>query len=87
MHLDVTAQDDTWWATNGYAPNVGNTYVNQNPRYVNEELQRVKEDLSKNPPVYWYYYRTNGWSVGASDYARGLLQSVLSRRSDGFTNP
>ena len=85
--LDVTAQNDAWWAANGYAPNVSNTYVNQNPRYVNEELQRIPDQLGKSPPVYWYYYRTNGWSVGASDYARGLLQSVLSRRSDGFTNP
>lgn len=85
--LDVSAQNDAWWAANGYTPYVGNSYVNQNPRYANEVLQQVPDQLGKQPPVYWYYYRTNGWSVGASDYARGLLQSVLSRRSDGFTNP
>jgi type IV pilus assembly protein PilX len=85
--LDVAAQNDTWWLANGYTANVGNTYVNQNPRYVDEHLQRVQEDLSKTPPVYRHFYRTTGWSVGASDYARGLFQSVFSRRSDEFPNP
>ena len=85
--LDVTAQNDTWWAANGYTANVGNSYVNQNPRYVDEYLQRVNDNLGKYPPTYRYFYRTTGWSVGASDYARGLFQSVFSRRSDEFPNP
>jgi len=85
--LVVTAQNDAWWLANGYAPNIGNTYVSQNPRYVNEQLQRHNEELSRNPPAYRYYYRTTGWSVGASDFARGLLQSVVQRHQDGFPNP
>lgn len=86
--LDVAAQSDTWWATNGYTSNVSNTYVSQNPRYVNEHLQRVSEgSLADNKKVFRHYYRTNGWSVGASDYARGLFRSVYSRRSDEFLNP
>lgn len=86
--LDVAAQNDAWWAANGYTSNVSNAYVNQNPRYVNEHLQRVSEgSLADNKKVFRHYYRTNGWSVGASDYARGLFRSVYSRRSDEFLNP
>jgi type IV pilus assembly protein PilX len=85
--LDVAAQDDTWWVANGYTSNVSNTYVNQNPRYVDEHIQRVTiSSLSDKPPVYRHFYRANGWSVGASDYARGLFQSIFSRRSDEFPN-
>jgi type IV pilus assembly protein PilX len=84
----IATQNDSWWAANGYASNVANTFVYQNPRYVDEHLQRVPiGSLSERPQVYRHFYRTNGWSVGASDYARGLFQSVFSRRSDEFPNP
>ena len=83
---DVTAQSDSWWTANGFASNVSNTYVSQNPRYVDEYLQRVPLCLDCKPKIYRYFYRTSGWSVGASDYARGLFQSTFSRRSDEFQN-
>jgi len=86
--LNIENQNDAWWAANGYAANVGNTYVNQNPRYVDEHLQRVTiSSLGETPVIYRHYYRATGWSVGASDYARGLFQSVFSRRKDEFPNP
>ena len=83
---DVMTQTDSWWGTWGYTSSVSNTYVNQNPRYVDEYIQRVPLCLDCNPKIYRYFYRTNGWSVGASDYARGLFQSTFSRRSDEFQN-
>lgn len=84
---NITTQSDSWWVSNGYLSNVSNTFVSQNPRYVVEHLQQVQEDLTKTPKIYRHYYRINGWSVGASEYARGLFQSVFSRRSDEFRNP
>lgn len=84
---NIAIQSDSWWASNGYVSTVSNTFVSQEPRYVIEHLQQVQEDLTKTPKVYRHYYRINGWSVGASEYARGLFQSVFSRRSDEFQNP
>jgi len=83
---DVTQQSDSWWSTNGYTANVANIYANQNPRYVDELLQRVAACLDCNPKVYRYFFRTNGWSVGFSNFARGLYQSTYSRTSDEFQN-
>jgi type IV pilus assembly protein PilX len=84
---DVTQQSDSWWSTNGYAANVSNSYVNQNPRYVDELLQRVQTScLSCSPKVYRYYFRTSGWSVGFSSFAHGLFQTTFSRTSDEFQN-
>lgn len=84
--LSIAAQTDSWWGSNGYVSNVANTFVNQEPRYVVEHLQAVILDASKTPKDYRHFYRVSGWSVGASDYARGLFQSVFSRRSDEFPN-
>lgn len=84
---NVASQTDSWWAGNGYVSNVANTFVSQEPRYVVEHLQAVVLDFSKTPKEYRHFYRVTGWSVGASEYARGLFQSVFSRRSDEFQNP
>lgn len=87
---DVTSATDSWWSGNGYLSTLSNTYVSQEPRYVVEQLQKVAIDgpglIPGTPRKYRYYYRATGWSVGASDYARGLFQSVFSRRSDEFPN-
>lgn len=83
---NIANQTDSWWAGNGYASNVANTFVSQEPRYVVEHLQAVVLDFSKTPKEYRHFYRVSGWSVGASEYARGLFQSVFSRRSDEFQN-
>lgn len=81
---NIANQTDSWWTGNGYVSNVANTFVSQEPRYVVEHLQAVVLDFSKTPKEYRHFYRVTGWSVGASEYARGLFQSVFSRRSDEF---
>ena len=76
--------DDTWWTANGYTSTVATNYVLQEPRYVVERIQQVPLDPSSGKKIYRYYYRTTGWSVGASDYSRGILQDIFSKRSDTY---
>lgn len=85
---NVATQPDSWWSTNGFTANssVAISDVSQEPRYVDEFVQRVPACLDCSPKIYRFYYRTSSWSVGASDYARGLFQSTFSRRSDEFQN-
>lgn len=86
--LPVTVNaNDVWWQTNGIDSGSSVDYVLQKPRYVVEMIQKVSPDAEIGKlRVDTYYFRTTGWSVGASDYARGLFQSVFTRRSDTFTN-
>lgn len=81
---DIATATDSWWTTNGYTSTLSNGQTSQEPRYVVELIQKVKICLDCNPPVYRYYYRTTGWSVGATDYARALLQSVFTKKSDDY---
>lgn len=75
---------DTWWSSNGNTSAVTTNYVLQEPRYVVERIQKVALDPSAGKKVYRYYFRTTGWSVGASDYSRGLFQDIFSKRSDTY---
>jgi type IV pilus assembly protein PilX len=88
--LAIETQSDGWWTSNGFdspsALNASDMNVSQAPRYVDAYLQRVPLCLDCNPKIYRYYYRTNGWSVGFTSNAPGLLQSTFSRRSDEFQN-
>ncbi len=81
---DVTAAADSWWTANGFASTLSNGKTAQEPRYVVEYIQRVPVCLDCKPKIYRYYYRTTGWSVGATDYARGLIQSVFTKKTDDY---
>ena len=78
---------DSWWGSNGFLAAVTNSYVSQPPRYVVEFTQRVEEPLGQSPKKYRYYYRTTGWSVGFTDSAKALLQSVFSKKTDDYSTP
>jgi type IV pilus assembly protein PilX len=87
LPTDLTSQsatNDIWWVTNGFTSNVSNGHVSQEPRYVETFSQRVQTDLGSAKPKYRYFYRTIGWSVGATNFAKGLFESTFSRRSDEF---
>ena len=75
---------DTWWTTNGYTSTVATNYVLQEPRYVVERIQQVQLDPGAGKKIYRYYFRTTGRSVGASDFSRGILQDIFSKRSDTY---
>ena len=83
--------DDSWWSGNGLVSSVPtNTsfgYVAQEPRYVMEKIRQVEDvaELGK-PKKYTFYFRTTGWAVGASEYARNLVQSIFTKRSDTYQN-
>jgi type IV pilus assembly protein PilX len=81
---NVATKDDNWWATNGLTSALTNDHTSQEPRYVVELIQRVKGDLTSNPPIYKYYFRTTGWASGYTNYAQSMLQSVFSKRSDEY---
>lgn len=80
---------DVWWTTNGIVSGVANTHTAQEPRFVVENIQKVPIDaeIGHKKKVETFYFRTTGWSVGVSDYARGLFQGYFSKRSDTYVNP
>lgn len=84
---NVAAATDSWWSSNGFTSAVTNGNTSQQPRYVVEWIQRVEEPLGQNPKKFRYYYRTTGWSVGFTDSARALLQSVFSKKTDDYSTP
>ena len=83
---------DSWWQNTANAQTpaqasgvaIGLTY--QEPRFVVERIQQapINAEIGKGKKVYRYYYRTTGWSVGATDFARGITQDVFSKRSDTY---
>ena len=81
---DVTSQIDSWWASNGFAPALTISQTSQTPRYVAEWLQDVPDSPAKSTGYERgkeaNYYRVNGWSTGATDAARGLLQNTYRKR-------
>ena len=87
----ITATDG-WWQTaaNAQTPAqasgvaIGLTY--QEPRFVVERIQQapINAEIGKGKKVYRYYYRTTGWSVGATNSSRGITQDVFSKRSDTY---
>jgi len=86
---DPTAASDSWWGSNGFLSTKANSYLAQEPRYVVEFLQSVPSSPQvtlSGPKKYVLYYRVTGWSVGASNFARGSFQSLFTRKSDEFAN-
>jgi len=81
---DIVGANDAWWTANGYTSTLSNGYTSQEPRYVVELTQRVPLCLGCVPKVYRNFYRVSGWSVGATNYARGLFQSVFTKKSDEY---
>ena len=79
---DVITANETWWSTNGFLASISTGQTSQEPRYVVEFIQRVEDPLGSKK--YMYYYRTTGWSVGFTNSARGLLQSVFSKKTDDY---
>lgn len=81
---------DTWWlsSTNTQASSVAIGLTYQEPRFAVERIQQapVNAEIGKDKKVYRYYYRTTGWSVGATDFARDITQDVFSKRSDTYQN-
>lgn len=81
---------DTWWLNPTYAftSSVATGQTFQEPRFVVERIQQapINAEIGKGKKVYRYYYRTTGWSVGATDFARGITQDVFSKRSDTYQN-
>jgi len=77
-----------WWTASGNLSGVGTTHTSQEPRFVVERIQQapITAEIGKGKKVYRFYYRTTGWSVGATDLSRGLIQDVFSKRSDTYTN-
>jgi len=80
---------DAWWTSVGFLSGVANTHTSQEPRFVVEMIQEVRTTSAEIGPktVKRLYFRTTGWSVGVSDYSRGLFQSVFSKKSDTYVNP
>ena len=81
------AATDSWWSGNGIASSETHP-TSQEPRFVVERIQQapITAEIGKSKKVYRFYYRTTGWSVGATDSSRGLIQDVFSKRSDTYTN-
>lgn len=90
----IDAQLDSWWTAGTVAYNssgLGAAYpineVAAQPRYFIELTQEVgpptKElgygDVGGKP---MYYFTISGWSYGATQYARALLQDTYRRRFD-----
>ena len=79
---------DSWWQTAANAQTssvaIGLTY--QEPRFAVERIQQapINAEIGKGKKVYRYYYRTTGWSVGATNSSRGITQDVFSKRSDTY---
>ena len=84
---DLATATDSWWSSNGFLSAVANNNISQQPRYVVEWIQRVEEPLGQSPKKFRYYYQTTGWSVGFTDSARALLQSVFSKKTDDYSTP
>jgi type IV pilus assembly protein PilX len=84
-----TTATDVWWTTNGALSSVANTHTAQEPRFVVEKIQNapIDAEIGHKKKVETFYFRTTGWSVGVSDYARGLFQGYFSKRSDTYVNP
>lgn len=84
-----TTATDAWWTANGNVSGVANTHTAQEPRFVVENIQRVpiNHEIGHKKKDEWIYFRTTGWSVGVSDYARGLFQGIYFKRSDSYVNP
>jgi len=80
---------DSWWTAFGFVSGVLNTHASQEPRFVVEKIQNVpiNAEIGHKKKVETFYFRTTGWSVGVSDYSRGLIQNVFSKRSDTYVNP
>lgn len=78
--------NDSWWTTFGISSNLPNNFTYQEPLYVVELVQEASPtaEIGHTKKQTRYYYRTTGWSVGATDYTRGLIQDVFSRRSDTY---
>ena len=78
---------DSWWLTLANALPSSETHpTSQEPRYVVERIQQapITAEIGKGKKVYRFYYRTTGWSVGATDLSKGLIQDVFSKRSDTY---
>jgi type IV pilus assembly protein PilX len=80
---------DNWWTSVGFLSGVANTRTAQEPRFVVERIQRapLNAEIGHKKKVEKFYFRTTGWSVGATDYSGGLVQGVFSKRSDTYVNP
>lgn len=84
--------DDNWWLSTSPIHSftssvaIGQTY--QEPRFVVERMQQAPTtaEIGKGKKVYRFYYRTTGWSVGATDSSRSIVQDVFSKRSDTYQN-
>jgi type IV pilus assembly protein PilX len=84
---DVATQSDGWWSGAGFLPTLLYGYASQEPRYVLEQIEAVPDSpglTPGQPKKYRYYYQISGWSTGSSNFARGLFQSVFSKRSDEY---
>lgn len=81
---------DSWWltATNAFTSSVAIGQTFQEPRFVVERIQQAPTiaEIGKGKKVYRFYYRTTGWSVGATDSSRSIVQDVFSKRSDTYQN-
>ena len=80
--------NDLWWTNVGLLSGVYNTHTSQEPRFVVERIQKapIDAEIGHKKKVEKYYFRTTGWSVGATDYSGGLIQGVFSKRSDTYAN-
>ena len=81
---------ETWWLNPAFAftSSVATGLTFQEPRFAVERIQQapVTAEIGKNKKVYRFYYRTTGWSVGATNYSQGITQDVFSKRSDTYQN-
>ena len=89
----VDAQTDSWWTTRtvdytslGLGAAHPITEVAAPPRYVIQFLQDVPDspakDLTYTKDKSMYYYMISGWSYGATQSARALLQDTFRKRFD-----
>jgi len=89
----IDAQTDSWWTTSAVAYDSlapGLIYpineVAQQPRYIIEFLQEVPDspakDITYTSNKSMYYYTISGWSYGATQSARALLQGTFRKRFD-----
>jgi type IV pilus assembly protein PilX len=89
----IDAQTDSWWTSSAVAYDslgLGATYpisqVAAQPRYIIEFLQDVPDspakDLTYTKQKSMYYYAISGWSYGATQSARALLQGTFRKRFD-----
>ena len=82
------AANDSWWltATNAFTSSVATGQTFQEPRFAVERIQQapINAEIGKGKKVYRFYYRTTGWSVGATNSSRGIIQDVFSKRSDTY---